>query len=611
MKVKSLMEYTQLEYIEGTGTQFIDTNFLPNQNTRMVLDIDIGTQSSYPMALLGGRNGDTSSNASFVIFIVTASQFRTDFGSATVNADISTVGRFLIDKNKTVCTINGTAYTNTAATFQSSYTLAILTENDPSGYDTRITKGKIYSCQVYDNDVLIRNYVPAMDANGVVCLYDKVNHKFYYNAGTGDFVAGSVVKELGSESWEDVQKYLAKTDNSTWSTPKSVYVKVSENLTVLDYIESDGASYIDTGFCPNQDTRMVIDYEVLDTNTAEAHISSARSSSSTPLWTLYSTSALKLATRYGTGAIQTLDSPTGAGRYLFDKNKNILSIDGTQVNEVAYETFSVTSTLTIFARNDGTAVNNYNKGRLYSYKLYDNDTLIRDYIPVLDSSGVACLYDKVTNTLFYNAGTGTFTAGYKTEFDANINLPFLASTGTQYIDTGFVPNQDSRIILDFHAVESTSNVALLGSRIDTTNSVFAIWLSNGAVNPQYGNVAYNTQTLTMSYGNRLIYDMNKNITTVGSNKSTFSEATFSSTYSLCILSVNSGGTVDSRMSSGKLYSCKIYDNGTLVRDYIPKTDSSGVPCLYDKVTQTYYYNSGTGNFGSGTILNYQHWKQVA
>lgn len=191
--------YTQLKYIEGTGTQYVDTGFKPNQDTRLILDIDIASQS-YPIALLGARDKDTSSGQSFVMFLMTASQFRTDFGSATVNADISTVGRFLIDKNKNICTINGTEYINTPETFQSSYTLSLLTENDVGGYDTRITNGKIYFCQIYDNGTLVRDYIPCINDSGVVGLYDLVNGVFYGDASGGTFIAGEEVNVNKSKS---------------------------------------------------------------------------------------------------------------------------------------------------------------------------------------------------------------------------------------------------------------------------------------------------------------------------------------------------------------------------------------------------------------------------
>lgn len=178
--------------------------------------------------------------------------------------------------------------------------------------------------------------------------------------------------------------------------------------TQVEYIESDGTGYFDTGFTPNQDTRMVVDFEVLSTNTSESHISSARTNGGTPLWTLYYDGS-KYATRYGTGAVQTISSPVGAGRHVFDKNKNVLSIDGKTVNTVTYATFTVASTLTIFCRNDGTAKNAHIKGRLRSYFLYDNGTLVRDYVTCVNSAGKAGLYDMVNGV--FSAGVGTFTAG--------------------------------------------------------------------------------------------------------------------------------------------------------------------------------------------------------
>ena len=49
---------------------------------------------------------------------------------------------------------------------------------------------QLYSCQIYDNGTLIRDFVPSQDPTGNVGLYDLVGAQFYGNAGTGAFVAG-------------------------------------------------------------------------------------------------------------------------------------------------------------------------------------------------------------------------------------------------------------------------------------------------------------------------------------------------------------------------------------------------------------------------------------
>ena len=49
--------------------------------------------------------------------------------------------------------------------------------------------------------------------------------------------------------------------------------------------------------------------------------------------------------------------------------------------------------------------------RIYYYRVYFDDTLVRDFIPVLYKDGTPCMYDKVTDKCFYNSGTGNFIAG--------------------------------------------------------------------------------------------------------------------------------------------------------------------------------------------------------
>lgn len=52
---------------------------------------------------------------------------------------------------------------------------------------------KVYNLKIYDGDTILRDFIPCKDKNDVVCMYDKVEGKYYYNQGTGDFVAGPEV----------------------------------------------------------------------------------------------------------------------------------------------------------------------------------------------------------------------------------------------------------------------------------------------------------------------------------------------------------------------------------------------------------------------------------
>lgn len=372
---------------------------------------------------------------------------------------------------------------------------------------------------------------------------------------------------------------------------RSAYIGREKNIpekteyTRVEFLESTGIQHIDTGVKPNQDTRIVIDFEVL-TNTAEAHICSARTNGGTPLLTLYYNASGTFGTRYGTGSSVTFSGVSGKGRYLFDRNKNVCTINGANAITATAETFSVANNLTLFCRNDGTATNAYIKGRLYSCKIYDNDVLVRDYIPVINADNEPCLYDKLNHVYYRNAGSGAFIAGplgYVGLPGGYVQVDHVESTGEQYFDTGIVPNQDTRVTMAYHAkAKSTSHRVLFGSRAGTSSKAFAVWLSSNGVNPQYGSVAYNTKTYDIDYAKYVVYDINKNEVTIDGTTKTFSAETFSAGHNLFLLAINNGGTIDERMAVGHLYWCKIYQGGVLVRDYVPCVQG-GVVGLYDLV----------------------------
>ena len=177
-------------FIESSGTQYIDTGFKPNQNTRVVIDLYIEESSAY-QSIFGCRT--TTTNNTFSLFATPNNAgFRNDYANGRVTAEVSSAGRHLIDVNKNVLTVDGAEVgTNTASTFQTAYNMYLLQNNTAGAIASAYPfSGKLYSCRIYDNGTLIRDFVPCLDSEGVACLYDKVTKEYYYNAGTGDFTAG-------------------------------------------------------------------------------------------------------------------------------------------------------------------------------------------------------------------------------------------------------------------------------------------------------------------------------------------------------------------------------------------------------------------------------------
>ena len=184
--------YTKLDYIESSGTQYINTGFKPNQNTRVVMDVEVlGTTQCAPFGARASQNGTT-----YTLFLLTATTGRTDYGTSKQTMTFSSIlGRYTIDANKNVVNVNGVSITHTASTFSVDHNIFLLAVNT-AGTASNFAKVKLYSCKIYDNGTLVRDFIPCKNANGTLGLWDNVNSVFYANAGTGPFSTGTKHKTL-------------------------------------------------------------------------------------------------------------------------------------------------------------------------------------------------------------------------------------------------------------------------------------------------------------------------------------------------------------------------------------------------------------------------------
>lgn len=182
-------EYQEVEYIQSSGKQHINSRFVPNQNTSVVCDVDFAAVSSTAF-LFGSRS---SGSTYWYNFLCTAAGFRSDFYTDTT-AFAHAGGRMLIDKNKNVTTVNEiVVLSSTSGSFSTAYPLYLFAENN-AGSAYGPCAAKIYYFQIYNGDTLERDFVPCYrKSDSVVGLYDLVNGVFYTNAGTGTFTKGADV----------------------------------------------------------------------------------------------------------------------------------------------------------------------------------------------------------------------------------------------------------------------------------------------------------------------------------------------------------------------------------------------------------------------------------
>ena len=190
-------------------------------------------------------------------------------------------------------------------------------------------------------------------------------------------------------------------------------------------------------------------------------------------------------------------------------------------------------------------------------------------------------------------------------------VEYIESSGTQWINTWFSPtNKNVRIEVTYRFVSlptGTSRKYVFGeSAQDATIRVQYAVGSAGHCGIGFGNTFKGDATFDS-------YDTNTTHTIVCSNgvfsldgqtlaEADLSDASLSTTdtnHPVYLFGHNVGGTAN-YLSSIRLYSCKIWSQGKLVRDFIPVSLTNGTTvCLYNAVRGDFYNNAGTGSFTAG------------
>lgn len=390
--------YTQVEYIESTGTQYIDTGFTVNSSNYVNLKIEyetIYTSLSGTYYKVHGISG-----SGLIFYVGCSNSGVVVYGNGKSDQTTSLKGtlgkktKVVFDmKNKTY-TFDGNTVNITATAPSSSGNFHIFGYNKLNG-GTDCHEEKICSFKIYNNGVLARDYVPCKNSSGTVGLYDMVNKTF--NAGVGTFVAGS------SENPSTARKVKKAYIGIQQFEPR----ELPEGYTQVAYIESSGTQYVDTGFKPNQDTRVVAEMELTNpTNSEWYKIFGYGASSSKTKYNLWIDGKGTTQIHYGSTYKEYSDSSKMLN---IDMNQNVTTInDIVATNSV--QTFQAAGSMFIF---DITDYPSYLRAivKLYSFKIYDNGTLVRDYVPCTNQTGVGGLYDLANMKFYGNNGTGTFAVG--------------------------------------------------------------------------------------------------------------------------------------------------------------------------------------------------------
>jgi hypothetical protein len=191
-------KYTPVKYLESTGTQYIDTNFKGNQDTKITCESVISDEfkSGYYQGLFGATdvNGSKELNRNVIHMhrasnLIIMAAYGNQFQITGFLGDITKKHIYELDKN-IYKVDNKIIYSYPMQTFMCTQNINIFRDNNSRNQAVRYCKMKLYSFKVYDAGVLVRDYIPILDKNDRPCLFDKVSKTCFYNQGTGEFLYG-------------------------------------------------------------------------------------------------------------------------------------------------------------------------------------------------------------------------------------------------------------------------------------------------------------------------------------------------------------------------------------------------------------------------------------
>ena len=188
--------YQQVEYLQSSGTQYIDTLYVPKSydsvKGEFLINSLTGVQSY--QALFGTRNSTNGANNCLALSF-NSSQTWPSFGAETnIGSLFSTNRKYMIELSRNGLYVDGLVKVSSfSGTTDFVYPILLFARNRDDGAGSFLN-GRLYNFKVYSNDVLIRNYIPSYrKSDSIGGLYDTVTNQFYTNSGTGTFTYGNAM----------------------------------------------------------------------------------------------------------------------------------------------------------------------------------------------------------------------------------------------------------------------------------------------------------------------------------------------------------------------------------------------------------------------------------
>jgi prepilin-type N-terminal cleavage/methylation domain-containing protein len=410
--------YRKLEYIESTGTQYIMTDIIPSNDMGInakIKSLDVDQDLVYFGSKGEGNTrfwiGNIKNNSLTQLYYGWNTLTTKSKRPIIISDNLFEVKMNYMNNRQNI--FNGTVIENNLSTLENNtYPLTIFGGN-AIGTVSYKSKIKLYELKISIGTNIIYSFIPCLRKNdNKPGLYDTVNNQFYTNSGTGEFIY-----KLPNESPYD-----------------RLYTK-------LEYIQSTGTQYIDTGYYwQHENIEIDFDGTVITNSSNQSLFGNEEYKESSGLLRNFSGVAHGSNGNYGIyigdGNKGTILTTIGTRFNLkikttSDKNLKVYKDDNLSLNltytgtVMAKQNAYVQSSnqgdignIFIFANHNtsrGTtsdAIQNIGRMKLYSFKMYDDDVLVRNFVPCKrNRDNEIGLYDEVNDVFYTNSGTGTFEYG--------------------------------------------------------------------------------------------------------------------------------------------------------------------------------------------------------
>ena len=557
--------YCEVEYLESTGTQYIDTGL------DYFADFEVGIQ------LRDNVSNKALGNAAFYCMQrYNASNpywyFSTGSGASNSYTSSTPITEYHVMKWK-----DNKIYSDDV--LLTEFTKNLNTPNRMYLYSAdggNKYPNMIYFCKLWEpnSGLLVRDFIPVLDFSLKPCMYDKISGKLFYNQNTSgdDFSYG-------------------------------------REIHYVDYLESTGTQYIDTGIVGDLTTELTCEAAIVEagnasvTNIMGNNVTSSRAITINMSANIANPSPSRIR-------FSNTDNTTVAGAinlntfYKYNTNKDNLTVKDT--NNIVLNTYAFNATtafttdgnILIYKLGD-TSIQYIGKIKVSKASIKNSGVLVRDFIPAIDSDGVGFMFDRVTHTIYDNAGTGAF------KYPAR-EVEYIQSTGTQYIDTGIQPTDTYGYRIKNTYTAGQGEQCAIGC-MDAGNRFVGIYTSGSAnaVSGAWGDYVGFLPSYTWTTGTILDvkcnYKNSRKIIIDDTEMKDISDVHITDTISNTIyIGARHYGSNITKMQ-GKIYSAEITNNTDTVADFIPVLQD-GQAGMLDKVNKVFYPNAGTGTFSTGKIV---------